>query len=118
MVRYRCASGLRRHMDIDQWVDRGDRVFVDELGLVIARERHPELVKVGDIALEFDAAYEEDRDGHAPVSNMPQERVLKACGRFLGHRASSCGTSLPLFCELRRDRENRTEPRAALHGLA
>jgi hypothetical protein len=63
-------------MDIDQWVDRGDRVFVDELGLVIARERHPELVKVGDIALELDPVHQKDRHRDAVVSQMPQEGIL------------------------------------------
>jgi hypothetical protein len=48
-------------------------VLVNRLGVLIACERHPDLVEVCDIALKPDPAHEKDCDTYALVPEMRQE---------------------------------------------
>ena len=66
-------------------MDCYDRVFVNKLSLTLARQQHPELVEIADVALEPNAVRKKDRHRNAVFPNMRQECVLQALGMRFGH---------------------------------
>ena len=57
-------------MDLNQRADRGDHPFVDELALIVPREKNAVVVEACDVALKFDPVDEEHGHGNGLFLNI------------------------------------------------
>ena len=78
-------SSLIEQLDRLNRHDRGDRMLVDKLRMVIAFEQNTEIVEPGDNSLELDAVHEKDRDRHFSFADVIEEDVLETVRSLASH---------------------------------